>query len=110
MRTLIGILLVLHTGRISFSWIDRSNLVPLVIRHEDLLADTAGGLRLMAATLDWEVTEESLAMAVGATRFDRLSQLEKHSGFVQRPATAERFFREGRAEGWRNLLSTHQIP
>ena len=40
---------------------------------------------------------------------DRLKEQEAKAGFQEKPKTAEKFFREGRAGQWRELLSRNQI-
>lgn len=91
------------------SWIDESGLNPLVIRYEDMLADPAQALRDMAAHIGWDPPEDAVARAVEETRFDRLAAKEKNEGFVEKLATAERFFHTGKSGGWRKLLTPEQI-
>lgn len=91
------------------SWIDDSGLAPLVIRYEDLLTDTARHIRAISDHLGWPATDQIVDMAVEATRFERLAGMERQSGFSERPASTDRFFRVGRAEGWRDVLSAAQV-
>jgi len=91
------------------SWIDESGLNPLVIRYEDMLADPAPALRLMAAHIGWPASDDAVARAVETTRFDNLAAKEKREGFRERPVTADRFFRSGKSGGWRDILTSEQI-
>ncbi len=90
------------------SWIDESGLDPLVVRYEDMHADLPGMLSRIAARLGWPVSDEALAGALAATRFDRLAEEERRHGFSEMPATASRFFVSGRAGGWRDVLTPEQ--
>jgi aryl sulfotransferase len=90
------------------SWIDESGLDPVVIRYEDMLADPADALRRMAARIGWDASDEAVAGAVEATRFERLAGLERRHGFVERSDKAQAFFRSGKAGGWRDVLSPEQ--
>ena len=82
----------------------------LVLRYEDLLADTAAELRRAVRFLRLEdVSEARLRRAVAHSSFARLRRIEERKGFVEKPQTsAGRFFREGRAGGWREHLSAAQ--
>jgi aryl sulfotransferase len=90
------------------SWVDVSGLDPVVVRYEDMLADPADALRRMAARIGWTANEAAVAGAVAATRFDRLAELERRHGFVERADRTERFFRSGTAGGWRDVLTPAQ--
>lgn len=90
------------------SWVDESGLDPLVVRYEDMLADPAEALRRMAARIGWPASDEAVAGAVEATRFDRLAGLERRHGFVERADRTEHFFRSGKAGGWREVLTPAQ--
>jgi hypothetical protein len=50
-----------------------------------------------------------LAEAVDRSSFDKLREQEEKVGFRERPKTAERFFREGRAGQWKEVLAPAQI-
>lgn len=90
------------------SWIDESGLEPLVVRYEDMLAEPVAALRGMAAHIGWTASEGAIAGAVEATRFDRLAEDERRRGFAEGAPSSERFFRAGRAGGWRGVLSPEQ--
>lgn len=86
------------------SWCVEPALPTLVVRYEDLLADTAQQLARIARFLGLDATDAAIAGAVESSRFDRLQQAEAETGFAMKPATAERFFRSGvRGEGGRTL-------
>ena len=78
----------------------------LVVRYEDLLADTAAQLRRVACFLRLDdVSDARLRHAVSRSAFANLREREKREGFPEKPsANAGFFFREGRAGGWRRHL------
>jgi hypothetical protein len=88
------------------SWVDRSGLPLLVVRYEDLMADTATELTKVLAYLGWNYDEETIRRAVEASRFARLQQQESDGGFRERPLHARSlFFRRGRTGSWREELT-----
>ena len=88
------------------SWSDAPFPV-LVLRYEDMLSDTVEQLRRVAHFLRMEdVSEARLRHAAAHSSFARLRRIEERKGFVEKPEkNAGRFFREGRAGGWREHLS-----
>lgn len=90
------------------SWIDESGLDPLVVRYEDLLADTPAWLRAIATHVGWNPSDAVVGMAADSTRFDRLAAQERKTGFAERPTSTDTFFHSGKAQGWRGVLSAEQ--
>jgi Sulfotransferase domain. len=90
------------------SWLDGPGPKPLLVRYEDMKADAAGQLARVAAHVGWTVTEQAVAAAVAATRFEVLRAREEAHGFGERLPGMDRFFRRGVAGGWRDSLSPAQ--
>lgn len=90
------------------SWTDDARCPVTVIRYEDMLADPAACLARMLDVIGHNVPEEAIGRAVAASRFERMAALERSEGFRDRPGTAERFFRAGRANEWRERLTPAQ--
>lgn len=91
------------------SWVDAPGLALHLIRYEDMLAaseDTFGGA---LAFLELERDADKVARAVDLCRFDTLARQEEEHGFRERSTKAQRFFRKGRAGGWRDELSDAQV-
>ena len=83
----------------------------LVVRYEDMLADTVGQLRRIARFLRLEEAgdESRLRCAVAFSSCARLRQGEEREGFSERRFGSSRFFfRSGRAGDWRRHLSAAQ--
>ena len=92
------------------SWADQKEIPVLVVRYEDMLADTARELaRVIAfARPDCDIDHTRIEAAVDNTAFERLQAVESGAGFVEKPPEIERFFRNGKAGDWRNHLTMEQ--
>jgi aryl sulfotransferase len=93
------------------SWVDQDDIPVMVVRYEDMLADTARELaRVIAfARPDDVIDQARLAQAVGNAAFDRLQAAEAEQGFREVGRRQERFFRSGKAGDWVNHLSAEQV-
>lgn len=81
-------------------WLD-SGLSLILVRYEDMIADMAHELRRVADFAGLSASDDAIRRAVEATRFDRLQAQETETGFREKSVFSERFFRKGRAGGWR---------
>lgn len=91
------------------SWLEQRDIPVLLLRYEDLLADPAWSLRLVADHLRIAHDSASVARVVDATRFGRLQAQEQVQGFRERQAgSTAPFFRQGRAGSWRGVLAQAQ--
>ena len=90
------------------TWTESPPFPTHVLRYEDLHADTEGAFAKIVEFLGLPLDTDRLARAVAFSSFDSLRASEKEHGFVERPPTAEAFFREGQAGGWRNVLSADE--
>jgi hypothetical protein len=92
------------------SWVDHSGLPLLLVRYEDLVADTAAQLARVLAFLRWSADDAAIRQAVEASRFSRLQQSERDYGFCERPPQARtQFFRRGRIGSWREELTPELV-
>lgn len=90
------------------SWLDAPALRLHVMRYEDMVAAPERTFADAARFLGLPMTPASLAGAIEATHFDALRTQEERSGFNERPAGMERFFRRGVVGGWRDSLTDAQ--
>lgn len=92
-------------------WLGGTTSPALLVRYEDLVADTAEMLRRIVAFIGLPVEEERIARAVERADFSRLQRQERERGFQEAPANTRsgRFFREGRSGQWRAEMSPEQI-
>jgi aryl sulfotransferase len=87
------------------SWVDAAPFPVHVLRYEDCIAEpvSAFGEALRAVGIDAS-DEARIAAAVEQADFDRLRAEEDRDGFSEKPPDAQRFFRRGRAGGWKDEL------
>jgi aryl sulfotransferase len=79
------------------------------LRYEDMIADPLGSFAAVADFCMLDVAPSAIAEAVALNDFSRLAVKEAKTGFRERPANMERFFRAGSAGQWREQLSLDQI-
>jgi hypothetical protein len=92
------------------SWADQSEIPVLVVRYEDMLANTADALALVLAFARPEVPilPRKLELAVAHSRIEQLQSAERRAGFREAPRPGTAFFRSGRSGDWRHHLSIAQ--
>ena len=91
------------------SWTRKPHPTIYVMRYEDMLSDpqkTFGGL---ARHLLLNPTSAELKLAMERSSFEFVQAQEDKEGFKEKPAHAQRFFREGRAGQWRDILTPRQV-
>lgn len=91
------------------TWTRKPHRAIYVMRYEDMLSEpekTFGGL---ARHLLLGATSEQVTQAIERTSFSKLKSQEEKEGFKEKPEHAERFFREGRAGQWKEILTPKQI-
>jgi aryl sulfotransferase len=91
------------------SWASRAN-GPLtrVFRFEDLVADPLAIFSDMATFLELGASQETIRVAIQATRISELRRKERNGGFTEKPPGARYFFHEGRPNAWRDNLTSAQ--
>jgi hypothetical protein len=90
-------------------WMSISHRPVHVLRYEDMLAAPQKAFGGLARFLRLEPSREQLSAAINNSSFSALSEQESANGFVEKPPTAKRFFRAGRSDQWRDMLSNEQI-
>jgi hypothetical protein len=91
------------------SWADQAGPRVLVLRYEELLETPEAGFGAVARLVGLGADSERVTRAIAHARFDALAALEKRDGFVEAAATDRRFFRSGRADEWREVLTRAQV-
>jgi hypothetical protein len=91
------------------SWVAAPGIPVLTVRYEDLLSDPDGTFSRVAAFTGAGVDAARIQRAIEFSAFAEARRQEDESGFLERPAGAVRFFRAGRAGGWRDDLSDSQV-
>ena len=91
------------------SWTGQPNPSLFVVRYEDLLAKPNIHFKNMANFLGLNPPKERLKRAIENASFKKLKAQEEDKGFKEKSKHAKSFFREGKAEQWREKLSESQI-
>ena len=91
------------------SWTRKPHPAIYVMRYEDMLAEPQKTFGALARHLLFKPSDEQLADAVDRSSFARLREQEDEQGFRERSEKAERFFRDGRAGQWKEVLTPQQI-
>ena len=94
-----------HVG----SWADSAGANLLVVRYEDLLEKPTKTFAKIAALVGVKTDRARIERSIRHARFDTLASDERRQGFVEVSDKAQRFFRVGRSNQWRNVLSADQI-
>lgn len=101
-------LMLSWSGHVS-SWDKDLPFPVLVIRYEDMLADTKAVFTRAVQFMKISVTEEQIDKAIAETRFEKLQQQEDKDGFGEKNKRSKLFFRKGVAGDWVNELTPLQI-
>jgi aryl sulfotransferase len=89
------------------SWLGAPFPVHL-LRYEDMHGDPHSAFAAVARFLGLPSDSERIAAAVEAAAFPRLQAQERAAGFIEKPSRSPVFFREGRVDGWRQVLTAEQ--
>ena len=91
------------------SWADQANARLVVVRYEDLLEKPAKAFGKVAKMLNADGDRGRVERAIRHSGFATLAGMERKDGFVEASGKGGRFFRQGRANQWRNQLSRDQV-
>lgn len=87
------------------SWVDQEAIPVLVVRYEDLLADTSATFASVLKFAGHEPDADRVHRAVAHSALEKLQAQEGAGSFRERPVqNVGRFFRRGVAGGWRDEL------
>ena len=90
------------------SWIGCFQRPVHLLRYEDLLKNPVQQFGKLARFLGLEPRLAQIEAAVLNSSLAELRNQEQQRGFIERPATSSRFFREGRDGQWRDDLTADQ--
>ena len=91
------------------SWTNTGNRGILVLRYEDMLDRPQKAFLGVMKLLGLNKDPARLKRAIRFSEFRELAAQESRDGFVERSPDAERFFRVGRKNQWRDVLSDEQV-
>ena len=81
----------------------------MVLRYEDLLHKPRKYFKQVANFLGLKPPPARLERAIKNSSFKALKAIEEKKGFRERSKKAEAFFREGRSDQWREVLTPEQV-
>jgi hypothetical protein len=91
------------------SWTRKPHRAIYVMRYEEMLTEPKNTFGELAHHLLLNPTAAELDLAIQRSSFDSLRDQEGEEGFKEKPEHAERFFREGRAGQWMDVLTPQQV-
>ena len=91
------------------SWTQEASRNLLVLRYEDLLSNPKKYFRKVESLLGLKKDPKRLIKAIKDSSFGNLKKQEQTKGFVEKHESATSFFRKGKANQWKELLSEEQI-
>ena len=91
------------------SWTAQKRPGLAVLRYEDMLADPLRAFGGLAQFMGLTPPRARLERAIERSSFKALRQQEDQKGFKEKSPFAQKFFREGRAEQWREKLTPAQV-
>ncbi len=91
------------------SWTRKLHPAIYVMRYEDMLNDSEKTFGALARHLLLNPTAAELDLAIKRSSFESLRDQEEKDGFQEKPKHADRFFRKGRADQWKDVLTRQQV-
>ncbi|WP_169558993.1 sulfotransferase domain-containing protein [Sneathiella chinensis] len=79
------------------------------VRYEDMLLKPGKTFSGVVKFLGIKVPKNQIAKAIKQSSFKVLQNQEQKEGFSERPDSADRFFRSGKAGEWKTVLSPEQV-
>lgn len=90
------------------SWGDEKAFRIGLVRYEDLIEKPHASFKTILTFLDWEYEEERFNKSIIAASFSSMQKQELENSFRENRGKAK-FFREGKAGAWRNILTEEQL-
>ena len=91
------------------SWTRNPHRAIYVMRYEDMLGKPRETFRGLVRHLQLDPTDEQLDRAIELSSFEKAKAQEQEKGYRERPKQSKAFFREGRADQWREVLTEAQV-
>jgi hypothetical protein len=91
------------------SWADLASEHVVVLRYEDLVSKPGKSFMRAARVIGLGRDRARVERAIRHASFQSLASMEKKSGFVEAVGGGTRFFRVGRMNQWREVLSREQV-
>ena len=91
------------------SWTREENPWLHIVRYEDLLEKPVKSFGKITKFLGLKPPRDRLQRAINFSSFKVLKSQEEKDDFKERPKEAKAFFREGKRDQWRDVLSPDQV-
>lgn len=91
------------------SWTGQQRPGLAVLRYEDMLKNPVKAFGGLIGFMGLDPPRKRLERAIGLSSFKALREQEERKGFKEKSPHAQKFFREGRAGQWREVLTPAQI-
>lgn len=91
------------------SWLDQTLIPVHRVSYEAMIRDPRTAFTGVLRFAGLEVEDSRLDGAIAASRFDALRDQEAVAGFSEKTQVSPSFFRQGRAGGWREVLTEAQV-
>ncbi|MBC6440633.1 MAG: sulfotransferase domain-containing protein [Rhodospirillales bacterium] len=91
------------------SWTGRPSPGLHIMRYEDMLARPLKAFGDLVTFLQLKTPRDRIARAVKNSGFRVLQHQEQKYGFYEKTPAQDRFFRSGKAGGWKDVLSDDQV-
>lgn len=91
------------------SWTTQKHPNILVVRYEDMLARPGKVFQDVLKLINQPCDPSRLKKAIKRSSFNYLRTREAEQGFSERSHNARRFFRAGRRDQWRGVMSREQV-
>ncbi|MBT5159144.1 MAG: sulfotransferase domain-containing protein, partial [Alphaproteobacteria bacterium] len=80
-----------------------------IVRYEDMTYKPGPTFKGIAKFMGLKPPAEALKRAIKLSSFDSVRSQEDDTGFIERSVHAQKFFRVGKANQWKSVLSKEQI-
>jgi len=91
------------------SWVDQSELPIIVLRYEDMKADTFAIFSKAVEFIGLKVSSEEIIRAISYSDIKEMQKQEAEKGFKEKPANASTFFRKGITGSWKAELPENLV-
>ncbi len=91
------------------SWTQIPHKTLIVQKYEDMLDNPSETFGSVARKLGITKDEKRIQRAIEHSSFKVLQKLEQKDGFTEKSKNSERFFRSGKSEQWKSVLTNKQI-
>jgi hypothetical protein len=91
------------------SWLNAPLDAKLILRYEDMLADTVGCLRRALEFVEIDVADAVIAKAVERASFNAMKNLENTKGFNLDMLKTVEFVRQGKQGSWKETFGPEDL-